>query len=113
MIEISEKKTVLGSEFPYCDTIQLVMIILFFVVWGLDSFIYNYSTAFVGLVPLPLRLLLAILSLGVGAYLVAKSHEAVFGEVPDQPKLIDEGVYSRVRHPISWNLNVLSRIFLL
>lgn len=100
MIEISENKTVLGSEFPYCDKIQLTMIILFFVIWGLDSFICNYSTVLVGLIPLPLRLFLAILSLSMGVYLGAKSHKAVFGEIHDQSKLIDSGVYSWVRHPM-------------
>jgi len=100
VIEISENKTVLGSEFPYCDKIQLTMIILFFVIWGLDSFICNYSTVLVGLIPLPLRLFLAILSLSMGVYLGAKSHKAVFGEITDQPRLIDSGVYSWVRHPM-------------
>jgi len=92
--------TVLGSEFPYCDAIQLIMIILFFVVWGLDSFIYNCSTVLVGLIPLPLSLFLAILSLSIGVYLGAQSHKAVFGEANGQPRLIDSGVYSRVRHPM-------------
>ena len=48
VIEISENRTVLGSEFPHCDQIQLMMIILFFMVWAIDSlsfFIFKYSTA--------------------------------------------------------------------
>ena len=100
MIEIPEDITPLGSEFPYCDTLQLMMIILFFVVWGLDSLVFNYSTVLVGFIPLPLRFFLAILSLSMGAYLGAKSHKAVFGEAHDQPKLIDSGVYSWIRHPM-------------
>jgi protein-S-isoprenylcysteine O-methyltransferase Ste14 len=100
VIEIPEDITHLGSEFPYCDTLQLMMIILFFVVWGLDSLVFNYSTVLVGFVPLPLRFFLAILLLSMGAYLGAKSHKAVFGEVHDQPRLIDSGVYSWVRHPM-------------
>jgi len=100
VIEIPEDITPLGSEFPYCDTLQLMMIILFFVVWGLDSLVFNYSTVLVGFVPLPVRFFHAILSVGMGAYLGAKSHKAVFGEVHDQPRLIDSGVYSWVRHPM-------------
>lgn len=103
MIEISENRTVLGSEFPHCDQIQLMMIILFFVVWGIDSlsfFIFRYSTVLVGLISLSVLLLPAILSLGFGLYLVAKSHKAVFGEITDHPRLIDSGVYSWVRHPM-------------
>jgi protein-S-isoprenylcysteine O-methyltransferase Ste14 len=103
VIEISENRTVLGSEFPHCDQIQLIMIILFFVVWGGDSlsfFTFRHSTVLVGLISLPILLLPAILSLGFGLYLVAKSHKAVFGEATDQPTLIDSGVYSWVRHPM-------------
>ena len=103
MIEISENKTVLGSEFPHCDQIQLIMITLFLVVWGIDSlslFIFRYSTVLIGLTSLPVLLLPAILSLGFGLYLIAKSHKAVFGKITDQPRLIDSGVYSRVRHPM-------------
>ena len=103
MVEISENRTVLGSEFPHCDQIQLIMIILFFVVWGGDSlsfFFLRYSTVLVGLLSLPVLLIPAILSLGFGLYLIAKSHNAVFSETPDQPRLIDSGVYSWVRHPM-------------
>jgi len=99
VVEISKDRTGLGSEHPYCDSLQLMMILLFFVVWGLDSF-YNYSTVLVGLTALPLRLFLAIVSLNFGVYFSAKSHKLVFSEKCDQPKLIDSGVYSRVRHPM-------------
>jgi len=103
VIEISENRTVLGSEFPHCDQIQLIMIILFFVVWVIDSlsfFIFRYSTVLVELFSLSVLLLPAILSLGFGLYLIARSHKAVFGEITDQPRLIDSGVYSWVRHPM-------------
>jgi len=100
MVKVSKDGTALGSEHPYCDSIQLIMIALFFAVWGLDSFIYNYSTVLVRLIPLPLRLFLAILSLIFGVYLIAKAHKLIFSEERDQPKLIDSGVYSWVRHPM-------------
>jgi len=103
VVKISENKAGLGSEHPHCDQIQLMMIILFFVVWGIDSlslYIFRYSTVLVGLISLPAHLLPAILSLGFGLYLIAKSHKAVFGEITTQPRLIDLGVYSWIRHPM-------------
>jgi protein-S-isoprenylcysteine O-methyltransferase Ste14 len=100
VFEILEDKSGLGSEFPYCDSLQLGMMIMFFVVWGLDSFVFGYSTVLAGLVPLPLRLFLAVLPLSVGVYFGAKSHEMMFGEERHRPVLIDSGVYSRVRHPM-------------
>jgi protein-S-isoprenylcysteine O-methyltransferase Ste14 len=103
VIDISENRTVLGSEFPHCDQIQLIMIILFFVVWGGDSlsfFIFRHSTILVWLISLPVLLLPAVLSLSFGLCLIARSHKAVFGEAIDQPRLIDSGVYSWVRRPM-------------
>jgi protein-S-isoprenylcysteine O-methyltransferase Ste14 len=76
------------------------MIVLFFVVWGTDSFILNYSTLLVGFVLLPLRVFLSILSLGVGGFLVVRSHRAVFGDTDGKSELLDSGVYSLVRHPM-------------
>jgi protein-S-isoprenylcysteine O-methyltransferase Ste14 len=73
------------------------MLILFFVVWGLDAFILNYSTVLVACVPFFLRLFLASLALSVGGYLAMKAHRVVFN---DQPTLIDIGVYAWVRHPM-------------
>ena len=103
MIKISKKRTSWGSEHPYCDTIQLVIIVLFFIVWvanSLSYFIFNFSTVLVGLTFLPLRLLLAILVISFSLYLVSKSHKSVFGDAVDPPKLVNSDVYSLVRHPM-------------
>jgi protein-S-isoprenylcysteine O-methyltransferase Ste14 len=103
VVKISEKRHGLGSEHPLCDRIQLIMIILFLVVWGIDSlsfFILRYSTILVDAISFTALLLPSFASLGFGLYLVAKSHKAVFGEANVQPKLLDSGVYSWVRHPM-------------
>ena len=103
MVEVSEKRHGLGSEHPLCDRIQLVMLVLFLVVWGIDSlsfFIFGYSTVLVDVISFPALLLPSFVSLGFGLYLVAKSHKAVFGEAHVQPKFLDSGVYSWVRHPM-------------
>ncbi len=99
MVKVSKDRNVLCVEHPYCDSLQLVMVTLFFVVWGLDSFVFNYSTLLAELVPLALRLFLALLSSSFGVYLSAKSLKLVFGEEAE-PKLIKSGVYSWVRHPL-------------
>jgi len=100
VVKISKHRIGLGSEHPYCDSLQNIMIGLFFAVWGVDAFILNYSTVLVGLIPLLLRLFLAILSLSIGVYLVAKSHKAIFSEVHEHTTLIESGAYSWVRHPM-------------
>jgi protein-S-isoprenylcysteine O-methyltransferase Ste14 len=103
VVKVSEKRHGLGSEHPLCDRIQLVMLVLFLVVWGVDSlsfFIFGYSTVLVDVISFPALVLPSSVSLGFGLYLVAKSHKAVFGEAHAQPKLLDSGVYSWVRHPM-------------
>lgn len=100
MRKVPEDKRVLGSEHPFCDTVQLLMLILFFTVWVFDSFILNLSTVFAGVAPLPLRLCFASLSLGLGLYFAGQSHQAIFDQASEPPKLVDVGVYSRVRHPM-------------
>ena len=95
---------VVGLEHPLCDSIQLLMLILFFAVWGIDSlshFIFGVSTVLIEFVALPYLLFPAILSLSFGVYLLLKSHDAVFGETAaTELKLLNSGVYSLVRHPM-------------
>lgn len=98
-----KKKHGVGLEHPLCDSIQLVMLILFFVVWGIDSasyFLFRVSTVIAESVSLPFLLAPAVLSLCSGLYLLLKSHEKVLGETVGQPRLIKTGVYSWVRHPM-------------
>ncbi|MDD2666533.1 MAG: isoprenylcysteine carboxylmethyltransferase family protein [Methanocellales archaeon] len=100
MISISNG---LGSEHPLCDKIQLIMIILFFVVWGTDTisfFTFGYSTVLVGLISLPMLILPASVFLGLSLYLISKSHNVVLGGTKDNQQLLDSGVYAWVRHPM-------------
>ena len=93
----------LGSEHPLCDSVQLVMLVLFFMAWGVDSlghFMFGVSTVLVEFTSFPFLLFPAVLSFISGVYLTLKSHDAVFGEISGQPQLIDSSVYSLVRHPM-------------
>jgi protein-S-isoprenylcysteine O-methyltransferase Ste14 len=93
----------LGSEHPLCDRIQLLMLSLFFVLWGLDFlsfFILGYSTIVFQALNFPLLFSGTILFWSLSFYLISKSHKAVLEQVQDPPKLVDSGVYSWVRHPM-------------
>jgi protein-S-isoprenylcysteine O-methyltransferase Ste14 len=93
----------LGSEHPLCDRIQLLIIILFFVAWGVDTlgfFLFGYSTVVFEVVSFPWLLVGTVVALGVSFYLVSKSHTAVLEQVRDPPVLVDSGVYAWVRHPM-------------
>ena len=93
----------LGSEHPFCDRIQLLTVILFFVVWGFDSlsfFVFGCSTVILEVLTFPALLAGTILFLCLSLYLVSKSHKAVLEQVHDPPLLVDSGVYAWVRHPM-------------
>jgi len=97
-------RTGLGVEHPLNDKVQAVFLVIFLGVWGLDSFVFSFSTLLAGAVPLLVRLPLGILSFALGIYLVAQSEAAVFGRTLvgriGEPKFITTGVYAWVRHPM-------------
>ena len=96
-------KNVLGSEHPLCDKIQLLMVILFFVVWSADSFIYfffGYSTVILEILIFPILLSGTLLFLFLSLYLISKCHKAVLEQVQDPPQLVDSDIYAWVRHPL-------------
>jgi len=92
--------TGLGAEHPLNDTVQGVFVIVYLVVWGLDSFVFRFSTVLAEVVPVFIRLLLGVLSITVGTYLALKSEAMVFGKDVGNRKLITTGVYAIVRHPM-------------
>jgi protein-S-isoprenylcysteine O-methyltransferase Ste14 len=97
-------RTGLGAEHPLNDKVQAVFLVVYLGVWGLDSFVFRFSTWFAEVVPVFVRLPLGILSLAVGIYLVGKSEAAVFGRTlvgrTGQPKFMMSGIYAWVRHPM-------------
>lgn len=86
----------LGEEHPRSDQVQIILLFVLIGVWIIDSFILNiYTMTFV---PLPIRLSISVALLGLGTFLVLKSHRLVIDS--DEPKLVDWGVYSVTRHPM-------------
>lgn len=94
----------MGSEHPRNDAGQAVFLVLFLVVWGLDSFVFRFSTVLAGVVPVWVRLPIAILSFAVGVYLGIKSLAVIFGRTlvgrNGKPQFVTTGVYAWVRHPM-------------
>lgn len=41
---MSKERGISGAEFPQSDRLQLVLLIIFFAVWGLDSLVFQFST---------------------------------------------------------------------
>lgn len=94
------RRTDLLDEHPYGHTGQFTGIVLFLIVWSLDSFIFNVSTVPANYIPLALRLAAAAFCFLAAVYFFLKSHRVIFEEFRAPPQVIDTGVFSIVRHPL-------------
>jgi protein-S-isoprenylcysteine O-methyltransferase Ste14 len=105
----------LGFEHPLCDRIQLLMIILFFAIWIIDSlgcFLFGYSTVILEIITYPILLIGTIIFLFLSFYLIKKSHNAVLDQLQNPPKLVTSGVYGWVRHPMYLGVLLFCMAFL-
>jgi len=108
------------SEIKYSHLLQVLCLILFYVVWTLDSFLFNVSTFLAKFVPIFIR---AVTSLSViigGSILIAKAHRQLFKD--KQADLITDGIFAHVRHPmylgtiliyLGWIIGTLSLLTLI
>jgi protein-S-isoprenylcysteine O-methyltransferase Ste14 len=88
------------GEHPYGDLGQIIILLGFLLIWILDSFVFKFSIFLTPYVPLYLRLIVAGLILVVAIYLVRSGHRAISDEVLSSPRLLTDGAFSRVRHPL-------------
>ena len=89
-----------AGEHPYGDMGQLIFLFLFLVIWVLDSFVLKLSTFLADDVPLYIRLAAAGLILIPSFYLVRSGKRAVSAEVLSTPRVLNDGAFSHVRHPL-------------
>ena len=90
----------LPGEFKFGDLGQLLFFLVFLLIWIADSFFLKFSV-----VSLDLRWMIFRIPLGVGIltislWLARSGLEVVFGEVREEPHVIQSGVFGIVRHPI-------------
>ena len=88
------------GEHPYGDTGQMIFLLVFLVVWVLDSFVFKGTTFFSASLPLWGRGLIALALLGCAVYLVRSGHRAVSHEVQAEPRVLRDGAFAHVRHPL-------------
>lgn len=94
-----ERKDLVG-EHPFGDTGQLILLIVFLIVWVGDSFILKFSISATRYVPLGVRVVLFILGMMAAGYLAQKGLGIIFGEEREDPRVIRNSVFGLVRHPI-------------
>lgn len=89
-----------GKEFPYTDLILPLSAVGFFLVWGLDSFIWRFSEPFVGFIPDVIRIILFISFEVAAIALGISSHNMLFGNTTLESTMITDGIFAYVRHPL-------------
>lgn len=99
---MSDRYYGLGAEHPLWDALQNVLILLMIASMVGDAasqYFLGFSTIQASVVSMPLLLIPAALLIVIGFRLVSKSYGAVLMR-SGQPRLIEDGVYSLVRHPM-------------
>ena len=90
----------LTGERAYSDLGQLILLIIFLVVWIADSFVFKYSTFLNQYLSNYIRVPIALIILVISGLLAWAGLKIVFGEIREEPQVITIGVFSIVRHPI-------------
>ena len=90
----------LTGEYAFGDMGQLILLIVFLVLWIADSFVFKYSTFLTQYVSNYIRVPIALIVLAISGLLAWVGLKIVFGETREEPQVITTGVFSIVRHPI-------------
>jgi len=88
----------IGAENPINDRAQIMFLLIFIVVWGIDSFILHYTINLLGLITYSITVPIGIVCFITGVYFVRNSEAVVFSN--KEGKVINTGVYAWVRHPM-------------
>jgi protein-S-isoprenylcysteine O-methyltransferase Ste14 len=90
----------LAGEHVWGDAGQIILFLIFLVIWIGDSFIFKYTTILSNYIPFSVRLPIALVIIFVSAYFARAGLRIVFDEIREQPIVIRKGVFNLVRHPI-------------
>ena len=90
----------LSGEHAFSDIGQLILLIIFLIVWIADSFIFGYSTFLTQYISNYIRVPIALIILTISGLLAGFGLNTVFGKTRKEPQVITAGVFSIVRHPI-------------
>ena len=98
--KIVQHRDDLTGEHFVGDAGQLILAIMFFLIWIADSFFLKYTTFLNQYIPFVIRLPIAIVLLVLAAYMASIGLAVVFGKQRAQPVVIRQGLFAIIRHPI-------------
>ncbi len=90
----------LTGEYRWGDAGQGVLLALFLVVWIADSVIFHWATFPAVWIPPVFRIVLALCIYIFAGYFAIQAHNIVFKTERAEPRVIREGIFRVVRHPI-------------
>ena len=94
---MAEKKE--HAELPDAHLLQVVALVLFSVVWVLDSFILNLSTFLTNFIPLIPRVVFGLVVVALGFGITAWGYWLLFNKKL-WLDLVKVGIFAHVRHPM-------------
>ena len=103
MVELGYKKesfeTAAGAPHPKTHQILLSSMILFGIVWFLDSFIFRISTQLAAVVPWFIRLILFGVIFALAFLIIFKTRNTIYND-DEVKKIIKTGIFAYVRNPM-------------
>jgi protein-S-isoprenylcysteine O-methyltransferase Ste14 len=103
----------LGSESPNSHLLQGLSILLFAVIWILDSLIFSFSIFINNFIPLTVRIILFVIVLAIAYVLIRLSHKILFKHPENRDQLVTEGILGHVRHPMYLGILLIYLAFIL
>jgi len=95
-----EERDDLTGEHRLADGGQLVLAVLFFAVWIVDSFAVRLTTFLNAQIPIVIRIPIAAVLVALAGYMAWASHRIIFGDRREKPHVVRRGVFGVVRHPM-------------
>ena len=93
-------RTDLIGEHAFGDLGQIILLIIFLIIWVSDSFFLEYSTLSLETISNMVRLVIGFPILIISGIFAKFGLRIIFGEVRGKPEIIEKGVFIIVRHPI-------------
>jgi protein-S-isoprenylcysteine O-methyltransferase Ste14 len=88
------------GEHRFGDAGQVLSFVLFTAAWMGDGLIFQPTNCLNDIIPLYVRLPLAVVAMGLSLYLAIKSMSMIFGEKRAKPEIVRKDIYARIRHPM-------------
>ena len=94
----------LVGEHPEGDLVQVILFVIFMVLWIADSFFLHYTDFMSEYISPFIRIPLSVIILAVSGYVAFLGHRIVFEEERESPVVIDQGVFRTLRHPLYFSV---------